>query len=461
MAKGDIVHGAHNDDTNQAFSMLGVIGTLGTADVKGSALTLPVGVEESTGAMYVYNLGPAGTTTPAGTQDVNIVSGTVVTSMGDLTGGTIDILTDGTVGIKGTVPVSGTVTTSMGDLTGGTIDIITDGTIGIKGTVPVSGTVTTSMGDLTGGTIDQITTGSIVVTAGTVTTTMGDITGGTIDLLSAGTIDTVSNITNGSIVVTAGTVTTTLGDLVGGTIDEVTLVKDGTVSVNTPGTITSGSIAVTAGSVVGTVSVATPGTITSGSISVIAGTIGTVTNIGTLDMLKAGTIDKLAGGTIDMFKAGTVTRVSNLINGTVRVTAGTIESGTINTGTINAATINAGTIKNDGRVARNILSYATSVALGGTAYGTVIGSALVGVGTSVWVNDVSILNEGGTVTAAVGFGTENQGTAVLWRGILGPREGIQKSYPMPVNCGMTNKDLTVYALQAATVDVAVSYFISA
>jgi lipopolysaccharide export system protein LptA len=450
--KGDPVYGAHCDNVNQVYSMIGVIGTLGTADTAGSANTLPIGVEETTGAMYVYNVGPAGTTTPAGTQDVNVVSGTVVTSMGDLTGGTLDIITDGTIGIKGTVPVSGTVTTSMGDLTGGTIDQITSGSIAVTagtvasvGTVPGIGTITNlgTVGTITGAgvvtTVSNITNGTIRVAAGTVIVTTGTINSGTINAgtINAATINT-GTINIGSIsgrganaaatvgfpVLTGGMdsggtaysflVDTTrrlhnvieIGTINAATINAGTidLLKSGTVAVSTPGTITSGSIAVTAGSIVGTVSVNTPGTITSGSIAVTAGTM--------------------------------------------IITKGTIEAGTIN----------AGTIKNDGRPARNLLSYATSVALAGTAYGTVIGSA--GAGTSIWVNDVSIINEAGTVTCAVGFGTENSGTAVLWRGLLGPREGIQKSYPLAVNCGMTNKDLTVYALQAATIDVAVSYFIS-
>ena len=111
---------------------------------------------------------------------------------------------------------------------------------------------------------------------------------------------------------------------------------------------------------------------------------------------------------------------------------------------------------------RTILSYGTT--FGGTAagYGTLVGSAAVGVGTSTWINDLSIINTGaGTLTALMGFGTSLNGTSVLAKGEFGPQGGIQKSYPLPVNCGMTNQDLVCYIGAAGTVDFNVSYFISA
>jgi hypothetical protein len=52
MADTDIVYTAHGD-LSKHYSNLGVIGTLGTADVKGSAKTLPMSVDPSTGAQYV------------------------------------------------------------------------------------------------------------------------------------------------------------------------------------------------------------------------------------------------------------------------------------------------------------------------------------------------------------------------------------------------------------------------
>lgn len=47
------VTGAHCDNVNQQFSIIGVQGTLGTADIGGTAETLPIGVNPKTGAVYV------------------------------------------------------------------------------------------------------------------------------------------------------------------------------------------------------------------------------------------------------------------------------------------------------------------------------------------------------------------------------------------------------------------------
>jgi hypothetical protein len=52
----EIVNAAHNDGQNQVFTNIGVIGTLGTADTRGTALTLPFGVDPRNGAAYVVPL---------------------------------------------------------------------------------------------------------------------------------------------------------------------------------------------------------------------------------------------------------------------------------------------------------------------------------------------------------------------------------------------------------------------
>ena len=172
------------------------------------------------------------------------------------------------------------------------------------------------------------------------------------------------------------------------------------------------------------IAVDTVGTLNYQAIKLDMGTVGASNPFsGTLPMLSAGTISKL-------------------------------EQGSIN--------VTAGTIKNDGRPSRNILTYGTS--FGGTAagYGTLVGSASVGAGTSTWINDVSVINTGaGTLTALVGFGTVLNGTSVLVKGDFGPQGGIQKSYPLAVNAGMTNQDLVCYVAAAGTIQVNVSYFISA
>ena len=229
---------------------------------------------------------------------------------------------------------------------------------------------------------------------------------------------------------------------------------------------------------VGTTAVNTPGTITSGSITVIAGTIGTVGAIaqvhnagtiagGTIGEISNGTI-RVVAGTVAVNTPGTITSGTVSVNtpgtitsGTVAVSAGTVNSGTINAGTINSGTINAGTIRDDGRPARNILSFGTTIAFGGSAFATLVGSAVVGAGTSIWVNDLSIVNHGGTVTAGIMFGSAINGSAVLAKGQFGANGGIEKAFPKAVNAGMTNFDLNAWADGASTVTFNVSYFISA
>jgi len=69
------VNGAHSDSVNQQFSIIGVLGNLGTADVSGTAPTLPIGVDEK-GAMYTTS-----TAQTDGSQKTQIVdvNGNVVT----------------------------------------------------------------------------------------------------------------------------------------------------------------------------------------------------------------------------------------------------------------------------------------------------------------------------------------------------------------------------------------------
>lgn len=105
------VNGAHNDGVNQQFSSLGVIGTLGTADVGGTAKTISFSADPSTGAQYVYNLGPAGSV-----------------SVGDTPGGTLDFI--GSIATIGTLPAISLA-----------IDSGTLSTLGTVGSVATIGTV--------------------------------------------------------------------------------------------------------------------------------------------------------------------------------------------------------------------------------------------------------------------------------------------------------------------------------
>lgn len=212
-------------DDNQVYSLLLARGTSGTAS--GTAATVAAGGDPTTGAMYVYNLGPAGSvaiggTNPAAYQPVRLTDGTSFYNATGAGGGT-------------SVQVEH-----------GTIEAVT--------------------------TVSNITNGTIRVTAGTVAvTTPGTITSGSISLIAgtigAGTLNTLGTVSN----ILAGTIQNS-GTVTG--VGVVSAITSGTVSVNTPGTITSGSVAITAGSVVGTVLTnQNSGTLNVGTINV-----GTFTN---------------------------------------------------------------------------------------------------------------------------------------------------------------------------------------
>jgi hypothetical protein len=207
-----------------------------------------------------------------------------------------------------------------------------------------------------------------------------------------------------------------------------------------------------------------------------AGTLGTVTGVGVVTNITNGTIQNsgtvtgvgvvsmLTGGTINAGTIGTVTGVgvvTNITNGTIQNSGTVTGVGVISSLTTGSIIMTAGTSKNDGRPARNILSFGTTQVFAGSAFATLVGSAAVGAGTSIWVNDVSVVNHNGTVQAGIFFGSAINGTATVVKGMFGAQGGIQKSFPMAVNCGITNTDLNCWSDAAGTVTFNVSYFISA
>src|SRR3990167_5061135 len=159
-------------DGNQTPTIMGVIGTLGTADTRGTALPLPVGVRAATGALMVH------------------ISGTDVDVSGAASGTNVNIVT-GTQQTLGTVGVinSGSIVVTTGTVS---IGSITD--LALLGTVKNldKGTVTS----LQGGTLSNLASGSVVVTVGTVNVTAGTIvqasgtltTGSLTNLATLGTI---------------------------------------------------------------------------------------------------------------------------------------------------------------------------------------------------------------------------------------------------------------------------------
>lgn len=395
------------------------------------------------------------------------------------------------------------------------------------GAITTSGSVTVdtinSVGTLNTGTITRLLQGSVNVTAGTVNAgtvdllkagTITRIEGGTITVTNPGGAGTQYNedaghttgdagmqmlavrVDGGTSLVDAdinyaplqvdangalrvsGTVATGAGTqavrLIDGTLTEASNLAKGTITrleggtvglVTTVSNLSAGSVAVTAGTVGGK---AASGAAAVANPVFIAGTDAGGTIYGALvdntgKLQTTTTLGDLSGGTVDevtLLKAGTITKLEQ---GSIQVTAGTI--GTVGgvAQVHNAGTLQAGTIKLDGRTGRNILTYGTTFAGTAAAYGTLVGSAAVGAGTSTWVQSISMVNPAGAVTCMVGFGTALNGTSVLAKASIGTNYGIgiEKEFPLAVNAGMTNQDLVCYVSAAATIDVNVSYFISA
>lgn len=226
------------------------------------------------------------------------------------------------------------------------------------------------------------------------------------------------------------------------------------------GSLTVGSLSVTSIESVGTLNSGTITRLEGGTIGLIS-SVATVPGIGSISNVaiihNAGTIAGLPN-----VPGGTLGVVSSLTTGSIVVTAGTVSVlPNLPQGSIN---VTAGTFRDDGRPARNVLTYGTQ--FGGTAagYATLVGSAAVGAGTSTWLNSISVSNSrSASLDVSVGFGTALAGTSVFVRDQVGTSIGIgrQVTYPKAVNAGMTNQDLTVYIGAAGTIDVSVSYFISA
>jgi hypothetical protein len=257
MAKVDpTVAESSRTDANQQFTLIGVQGTLGTADVTGSARTMTFGGNPVTGAMYVETTNAGAASNPtAGTLNTIGTLGSV-TNLGSFTnGGTIkevSNLAGGTVLNTGT-----TVNIATGtQQTLGTVANINNGSINIlTGTLQSSGTTTGV------GVVSNVTQGSINILTGTLqssgtTTGVGvvtNLTNGSINILTGtttlvSTVTTVSNLTNGSINILTGTVTR---------LSNVGTLESGTVKLDptpVPATLQFGTLGTAGGSFFGTLS---------------------------------------------------------------------------------------------------------------------------------------------------------------------------------------------------------------
>lgn len=335
----------------------GAVGNIWDGKIQGG--TIDVGTVAITGNLAGLSSGTINSipNTPGGT--LGLI--TRVSTVGTLEVGTISALPNTPGGTLGLVTRVG----NIGTLEVGTVTIGNVNSIGTLGTLQL-GTVTVT--NPTGTTV-QFNNGTIdLLKAGTITT-LPNTPGGTLGLVS--TVTTVSNVSNGSIKITAGTVggagatavalsgnpVPVAGVDAGGTIYGLAvdakgqqLVGGGTISMINAGTITSSGTTTGVGVVsslsAGTITKVEGGTIglitrvsTIGTLEVGTVTIGAVNSIGTLGTLQLGTVTvtnptgttvQFNNGTINVIPnipggtLGLVTTVSNLTNGSIAVTAGTI-----------------------------------------------------------------------------------------------------------------------------------------
>lgn len=155
-------------DGNQQFTLIGVQGTLGTADVTGSAATVSLGANPATGALYVETTNAGAASNPTG-GTLNML-GTV----GNLNNGSVNILT-GTLQNSGSSTGVGVVS----NLTNGSVNILT-------GTLQSSGTTTGI------GVVSNLTNGSINILTGTITSVGTNVGMGT--LSNIGSVNTITTL---------------------------------------------------------------------------------------------------------------------------------------------------------------------------------------------------------------------------------------------------------------------------
>src|SRR3990167_7336845 len=288
---------AHFDE-NQTPTIMGVEGTLGTADTGGTARPLPFAVDPTSGAAYVNILqGSINIGTIA--EDITVTAGTItrISNIGTLETGTVTV---GSISNIGQIHNAGTL--AAGDNNVGNVDIVTIPQVSV-GTLP---TLNLTTGTITTGSLSNLA----MLHAGTLTT-LPQVSIGTIPQVSVGTLPTLN--------LTTGTITT-------GSLSNVAMLNAGTV-VQSSGTTTLVS------------TVTTLSNLTNGSVNILTGTIqnsGTTTGVGVVSALTVGTVGgKAASG---------VAAVANpvLIGGTD--SGGTVYVPLVTTGGILAANMPTGTV---------------------------------------------------------------------------------------------------------------------
>lgn len=458
MAKADpTVAESSRTDANQQFTLIGVQGTLGTADIAGTARTMTFSGDPTSGAAYVYNLAPV--------------------VVGNATGGTLNTLgTVGSITNLGSFTNGGTIK-EISNLAGGTV-LNTGTNVNI-----VTGTIN-SLPQISVGTIPQVSVGTLPnvnIASGTQQTigTVANLNNGSVNILtgtlqSSGTttgVGVVSNLTNGSVNILTGTIQNSgAGTLTTGTLQNLVT---GTLNALAAGTLTGGTLQNLAS-----------GTVTSVA-EVVKGTTTLVTRVGNLGTLELGSVALNAGvnnvGDVDVATGtvtlvSTVTTLSNLTNGSVNILTGTIQSsgtstgvgvvsnltnGSVNllTGTVtrvsNIGTLESGTVKVDPTPVPATLQFGTLGTAGGSFFGTL--SAPSGAGTKHYISGLDIRMNAGTADIRILAGSAIQGTGVLTGGAILVGGYIAKNFT-PVFVTGTNSELIYHFVGAGTAFITISYW---
>lgn len=446
-------------DANQVPTIMGVVGSAGTADTGGTAQPLPVGVRADSGALYVYNLGPAGAVTVAGTDPTSylparLTDGTnFYNASGGAGGGTFVNISTGTQQTLGTVGVLNngtlalvTAVTTVANLTNGTTRISLGSVGGLAASAAAaSGNPVLIAGTDAGGTAYA----PLVNSAGALSVT--GASAGTFVNVSTGTQQTLGTVG----VLNAGTLTALAVGTVGGKA------ASGAAAVANPvqiaGTDAGGTVY---SPLISTAGILTTNLTSSGTLLNLAtGTLAAVTTVTTLSNLTNGSVNILTG---TLQSSGTTTGVgvvSNLTNGSVTMQVGTLTTGTLALATRvgNLGTLESGTTQINMVPVVAGTSFNTVGTTGAAVWGTLIAAA--GAGTKQYVSGVDIVVVSGTmevVVTNIGIGGST-GAGVLARGNFPAGGGISKNFN-PVIPSNTNGTLAFWLGGAGTADITIQYW---
>ena len=208
----------------------------------------------------------------------------------------------------------------------------------------------------------------------------------------------------------------------------------------------------------GVTTVTTVSNLTNGSARMTVGTLttGSLTNLASLHTGTIQSVAEVVKGTTTLVTA--VTTVSNLTNGSVNILTGTIQSSgtTTGVGVVTSVTnLAGGTVQVNPVPVPTMLQHGTLGTAGGSFFATV--SAASGAGTKHYIQGIDIVMQAGTADVRVLAGTVINGTGVLAAGQFPAGGGISKNWTPHFATG-TNSELIYHFVGAGTAFIVVSYW---